>query len=90
MAKQIIYFNATKQIETITIHYNNKLDGAFVDDVALNVKEIAKKMKGVDLKTPREYEQIKVFVSSFLSIIFKAPILIASCVTVLKTLNQTL
>ena len=62
MAKQIIYFNATKQIETITIHYNNKLDGAFVDDVALNVKEIAKKMKGVDLKTPREYEQIKVFV----------------------------
>lgn len=62
MAKQIIYFNATKQIETVTIHYNDKLDGAFVDDVALNVKEIAKKMKGVDLKTPREYEQIKVFV----------------------------
>lgn len=62
MAKQIVYFNATKQIETITIHYNEKLDGTFVDDVAQSIKEIAKKMSKVDLKNPKEFETIKVFV----------------------------
>lgn len=62
MAKQVVYFNATKQIETITIHYNNKLDGNFVDDVAQSVKDIAKKMSKVDLKNPREFDSIQVFV----------------------------
>ena len=71
MAKQMVFFNATKQIETITIHYNDKLDGAFVDDVASKVKEIAKKMKGVDLKTPKEYESIKVFVYPSKALFYK-------------------
>lgn len=62
MAKQIVYFNATKQIETLTIHYNNKLDGAYVDDVAQSIKDIAKKMSKVDLKTPKEFETIQVFI----------------------------
>ena len=62
MAKQMVYFNATKQIETITIHYNEKLDGTFVVDVANSIKDIAKKMSKVDLKNPREFETIKVFV----------------------------
>jgi len=62
MAKQMVYFNATKQIETVTIHYNSKLDGAFVEDVCNYIKEIAKKMSRVDLKNPRDYETIKVFV----------------------------
>lgn len=63
MAKEMVYFNATKQIETLTIHYNSKLDGAFVDDVAVSIKEVAKKMGSkVDLKNPREYYTIQVFV----------------------------
>ena len=62
MAKQMVYFNATKQIETITIHYNDKLDGAFVADVAQTVKDLAKKMSKVNLKEPKEFDTIKVFV----------------------------
>lgn len=62
MAKQMVYFNATKQIETITIHYNEKLDGAFVKDVCNYIKEIAKKMSRINLKEPREYETITVYV----------------------------
>lgn len=62
MAKQMVYFNATKQIETVTIHYNEKLDGAFVEDVCNYIKEIAKKMTKINLKEPRDYETIKVFV----------------------------
>jgi len=62
MAKQVVYFNATKQIETITIHYNNKLDGTFIDDVSGYIKEVAKKMSKVDLKNPNEFDSIQVFV----------------------------
>ncbi|MBQ8044413.1 MAG: hypothetical protein IJ272_09785 [Clostridia bacterium] len=62
MAKEMIYFNATKQIETITIHYNSKLDGTFVDGVAISIKDIAKKMSKVNLKNPREFDSIQVFV----------------------------
>lgn len=62
MAKVMVYFNATKQIETITMHYNDKLDGAFVEDVAKYVKEVAKKMSRVDLKNPNEFDTIQVFV----------------------------
>jgi len=62
MAKEMVYFNATKQIETITIHYNEKLDGAFVSDVVQSVKDIAKKRSKVDLKKPREFDDIQVFV----------------------------
>jgi len=62
MAKQMVYFNATKQIETVTIHYNQKIDGTFVEDVCKYIKEISKKMTKINLKQPREYESIKVFV----------------------------
>lgn len=63
MAKEMVYFNATKQIETITIHYNNKLDGTFVEDVVTNIKNIAKKMGSkVNLKDPKEFYSIQVFV----------------------------
>lgn len=62
MAKEMVYFNATKQIETITIHYNSKLDGTFVNDVTQSIKDIAKKMSKVDLKRPREFNSIQVFV----------------------------
>ena len=62
MAKEMVYFNATKQIETITIHYNKKLDGTFVDDVERYIKEIAKKMSKVNLKEPKEFYSIQVFV----------------------------
>lgn len=58
----MVYFNATKQIETLTIHYNSKLDGSFVEEVVTTVKEVAKKMSKVNLKNPREFESIKVFV----------------------------
>jgi len=43
MAKEMVYFNATKQIETLTIHYNSKLDGSFVEEVVTTVKEVAKR-----------------------------------------------
>lgn len=62
MAKEMVYFNATKQIETITIHYNSKLDGSFVDGVATSIKDIAKKMSKINLKNPREFDTIQVFV----------------------------
>ena len=62
MAKQMVYFNASKQIETITIHYNNKLDGAFVEDVCNYIKEVSKKMSKVNLKNPKDFECIQVFV----------------------------
>lgn len=62
MAKEMVYFNATKQIETITIHYNSKLDGTFVDDVTKHIKEIANKMSKVNLKDPKEFYSIQVFV----------------------------
>ena len=62
MAKQMVYFNAIKQIETITIHYNSKLDGTFVEDVASYIKEIAKKMTRINLKNPRDYYVINVYV----------------------------
>lgn len=63
MAKEMVYFNATKQIETITIHYNSKLDGDFVDDVTKHIKEISKKMGSkVNLKDPKEFYSIQVFV----------------------------
>lgn len=60
--KQMVYFNAVRQIETITIKYNDKLDGAFVDDVCTYIKEISKKMPRINLKNPTEYYQITVFV----------------------------
>ncbi len=60
--KQMVYFNAVRQIETITIKYNDKLDGAFVDDVCTYIKEISKKMPRVDLKNPREVYTVTVFV----------------------------
>lgn len=62
MAKEMVYFNATKQIETIIVHYNEKLDGTFVNDVCGHIKEIAKKMSRVDLKNPKEFDSIQVFV----------------------------
>ena len=63
MAKEMVYFNATKQIETITIHYNEKLDGSFVSDVCQSIKDIAKKMGSkVDLKNPREFYTIQAFI----------------------------
>lgn len=62
MAKQMVYFNATKQIETITIHYNQKLDGAFAEDVAKSIKDISKKISKIDLKNPKEFENIQVFI----------------------------
>lgn len=62
MAKQVVYFNATKQIETITIHYNQKLDAVFVEDVARSIKDISKKMGKIDLKNPKEYYNIQVFI----------------------------
>lgn len=37
----------------------------------------------------QDIEQIKNFISSFLSIIFKAPILLISCITILNELNNT-
>ena len=58
----MVYFNASKQIETITIHYNNKLDGAFVEDVCNYIKEVSKKMSKVNLKNPKDFECIQVFV----------------------------
>lgn len=60
--KQMVYFNAIRKIETITIKYNDKLDGAFVDDVCTYIKEVSSKMSRVDLKNPREYYEITVFV----------------------------
>lgn len=60
--KQMVYFNAVRQIETITIKYNDRLDGAFVDDVCTYIKEISKKMPRIDLKNPRDYYTITVFV----------------------------
>lgn len=71
MAKEIVYFNATKQIETITIHYNKKLDGGFVDEVSQHIKEIAKKMSKVDLKNPKEFYTIQVFVYPSKQLFFK-------------------
>ncbi len=60
--KQMVYFNAVRQIETITIKYNDKLDGDFVDDVCTYIKEVSKKMPRVDLKNPREVYTVTVFV----------------------------
>lgn len=62
MSKKIVYFNSSKQIDTLTIHYNDKLDGAFVEDVVKYIKDISKKINGVNLKNPREFETIQVFV----------------------------
>lgn len=63
MSKKIVYFNASKQMETITVHYNDKLDGAFVNDVMGSINDIAKKMgRKVDLKNPTDYYTIQVFV----------------------------
>ena len=63
MSKKIVYFNDSRQIDTITIHYNNKIDSTFVEEVSTNIKEIAKKMgRKVDLKNPKDYYTIQVFV----------------------------
>lgn len=40
-------------------------------------------------RTNQDTEQVKNFISSFLSTIFKGPILLISCITVLKTLNSS-
>ena len=60
--KQMVYFNAVRQIETITIKYNDKLDGDFVEDVCTYIKEVSKKRPRVDLKNPREVYTVTVFV----------------------------
>jgi len=39
-------------------------------------------------RTNQDVEQIRNFITSFLGIIFKAPILFLSCITILKTLNK--
>ena len=39
-------------------------------------------------RTNQDVDQIKAFISSFLSVIFKAPIMLFSCVTILKQLNN--
>lgn len=64
MAKKMVYFNATKKLETITIHYNDKLDGAFVDDVYNCIKDISKNMKKINLEETKseEYDEVTVFV----------------------------
>jgi len=62
MAKEMVYFNTTKQIETITIHYNDKLDGTFVNDVVKYIQEVSKKMSKINLKSPKNYDSIQVFV----------------------------
>lgn len=61
MAKEVVYFNATKIAGAVTFHYNKKLDGAFVDSVSLHFKEIAKKMS-INVNNPKEYDSIKVFI----------------------------
>lgn len=55
-------FTATKQIESITIHYNEKLDGGFVRQLEEYIVRVAKKMKGVDLKSPKEVKMVNVFI----------------------------
>lgn len=40
-------------------------------------------------RTNQDIEQTKNFVSSFISVLFKAPILFISCITILKTLNKS-
>ena len=63
MSKEIVYFNATKKVETISIHYNKKLDEKFVEDIASSIKDIARKMGSkVNLKSPKEYDEIQVYI----------------------------
>lgn len=55
-------FTATKQIESITIHYNEKLDGGFVRQLEEYIVRVAKKLSGVNLKVPKEVNKVNVFI----------------------------
>ena len=55
-------FTATKQIESITIHYNERLDGSFVRQLEEYIVRVAKKISGVDLKSPKEVKTVNVFI----------------------------
>lgn len=55
-------FTATKQIESITIHYNEKLDGGFVRQLEEYIVRVAKKLSGVNLKAPKEVNKVNVFI----------------------------
>lgn len=55
-------FSAIKQIETVIIHYNEKLDGAFVKQLEEYIVRVAKKIKKVDLKNPNENGNVHVYI----------------------------
>lgn len=55
-------FTATKQIESITIHYNERLDGGFVRQLEEYIVRVAKKLSGVNLKAPKEVNKVNVFI----------------------------
>lgn len=55
-------FSAIKQIDTVVIHYNEKLDSYFVKQVEEYIVRVAKKMKKADLKHPNENEKVHVFI----------------------------
>lgn len=67
----------------------NIKNNIFEKTLTLKNKEISNlTTSSLITRTNQDIDQIKNFISSFLSIIFKAPILFVSCITIIKTLNK--
>ncbi len=61
----------------------------FTQTISLKEKELSKfKISSLITRTNQDIDQIKGFLISFLSIIFKSPILFIGCIVALKTINK--
>ena len=68
---------------------SNIRDSLFSKIISLNYNDKSKfSNSSLITRTNQDIEQIKNFIGSFINIIFKAPILFISCITVLQSLNK--
>ena len=79
-------------INRVSIYASTNIRSNLFDKILSLKTEKKKNFTNASLltRTNQDIEQIKGFVSSFLSIIFKAPILFISCITILQTLNNNI
>lgn len=88
----ILNFFISYLINKVSIYASSNLKNNLFEKILFLKTEEKKKFNNASLivRTNQDIDQIKGFINSFLSIIFKAPILFISCITVLQTINNNI
>lgn len=88
----ILNFFISYLINRVSIYSSTNIKNNLFQKILSLKTDEKKKFTNASLitRTNQDIEQIKGFISSFLSIIFKAPILFVSCITVLQTINSNI